>query len=242
MALTFEKNKIIVIVAVLLVLSVIGQATGGAGNSSTTPKGGSPSGVATGVAETSSSDKQPAQTEEVPVDKSMLQASIDQWSSLTADSYTPDSFEAFSAALSAANEVNNNPDATQSEVDKANKALVAAHSSLKEAFNPANYQQVAYEDVARNPDNYKGQKLVFSGKVLQVVEGTSETDLRVATDGKYDDVVLVGYDPSILAGKRVLEDDNVTVYGMCVGLYSYQSTLGGKISVPGIYADSVVIN
>ena len=45
-----------------------------------------------------------------------------------------------------------------------------------------------------------------------------------------------------LGGTRVLEDDTVTVYGTCVGQYSYQSTLGAKISLPGLYADQVEIN
>lgn len=63
-------------------------------------------------------------------------------------------------------------------------------------FNAANYQSVTYADVARNPYTYKEQKLVFSEKVLQVVEGEQEINLRVATDGKFNDVVFVGYDPN----------------------------------------------
>ena len=133
-------------------------------------------------------------------------------------------------------------DATQSQVDSAKGNLYTAYNGLVEAFNPANYSWPAYRDVARNPDSYSGQKLAFKGKVLQVVEGDSETDLRIATDGGYDDVIFVGFDPSIMGGTRVLEDDTVTVYGTCVGQYSYQSTLGAKISLPGLYADQIEIN
>lgn len=87
-----------------------------------------------------------------------------------------------------------------------------------------------------------GQQLTFTGKVLQVVEGTDETDLRIATDGGWDDVIFVGYDPDLLGGTRVLEDDSVTVYGTCLGQYTYESTLGAAISLPALYADQVVIN
>lgn len=91
------------------------------------------------------------------------------------------------------------------------------------------------------PTPIKGEKLRFSGKVLQVMEGTSENNLRVATDGKYDDVVFVGYDPKIMESK-ILEDDFVTIYGECIGLYSYTSTMGAKISLPGIYANTITID
>lgn len=134
-----------------------------------------------------------------------------------------------------------NEGATQSEVDSAVKGLNTAKSALKEVFNPDSYSAVAYTDVARNPDTYKGEKLRFSGKVLQVMEGTSENNLRVATDGKYDDVVFVGYDPKIMES-RILEDDFVTIYGECIGLYSYTSTMGAKISLSGIYANTITID
>ncbi|MFR5092064.1 MAG: hypothetical protein ACLTDR_08740 [Adlercreutzia equolifaciens] len=74
-----------------------------------------------------------------------------------------------------------------------------------------------------------------------MLEGDGETDVRLATDGEYDDVVFVGFDPNIL-DVRVLEDDSITVYGTCLGLYSYTATLGQEISLPAIYADKVIIN
>ena len=95
--------------------------------------------------------------------------------------------------------------------------------------------------MARDPDSYVGKKLMCTGNVLQVLEGDGETDVRLATDGEYDDVVFVGFDPNIL-DVRVLEDDSITVYGTCLGLYSYTATLGQEISLPAIYADKVIIN
>ena len=178
----------------------------------------------------------------VKVDKSELESYIDSYGSVAADGYTEDSYQAYSSALENAKSVDADEDATQSQVDQAKGNLYTAYNGLVEAFNPANYSWPAYRDVARNPDSYSGQKLAFKGKVLQVVEGDSETDLRIATDGGYDDVIFVGFDPSIMGGTRVLEDDTVTIYGTCVGQYSYQSTMGAKISLPGLYADQVEIN
>lgn len=228
---------IIGVVVILFLMSCIGQGSNKGGQNSSATSASS-----TASAKSSSAASTTAATTAKPVDKSTLESSIAQWSGITAEGYTEDTFQAFSDALAKAQAADADPNSTQGQVDSANRALVSAHSALKEAFNPDSYQEAAYKDVARNPDSYTGQKLVFTGRVLQVIEGTSETDLRIATDGSYDDVVFVGYDPSILNGTRVLEDDSVTVYGTCIGQYSYTSTLGGKISLPGLYADNVVIN
>ena len=62
------------------------------------------------------------------------------------------------------------------------------------------------------------------------------------TDQGYDDVVFILFNSSILDGTHVLGDDNVTVYGKGIGQYTYESTMGGKISIPGMTAMKVVIN
>ena len=55
--------------------------------------------------------------------------------------------------------------------------------------------------------------------------------MRVAVDDNYDTVIYLIYDPSIV-DSRILEDDYVTFYGESKGLYSYESTMGGKITIP----------
>lgn len=244
---TPKKSKWKTILIVIVVLLIIGAlSNGNSGNSANSSSSSNSSPAASSAkAESSSNDQQESEkteTAKVKVDKSNLVAGINQWQGLAVDDYTPETWQKFSTALDNAKKLNEDENATQNQVDDANRELVQAHGALKEAFKPENYQQVAYIDVARNPDNYKNQKIVFSGKVLQVLEGTTETDLRIATDGGYGDVVFVGFDPSILNGTHVLEDDSVTVYGTCIGQYSYTSALGSKISLPGLYADNVVIN
>lgn len=236
-----KKLKIgIAVVAVIVVLAVIGSLSGGASSDSGSTDQSDQSQQARD-SDSSTTQQAPAEQEKPKVDKSMLQASIKQWEGLTPDGWTPESWQRFSDSLAKAKEVNADPNASQSSVDSANSVLVANHGALKEVFDPNKYERPAFKDVARNPDSFKGKKIAFTGKVLQVLEGTSETDLRIATDGGYDDVVFVGFDPSILGGTHVLEDDKVTVYGTCIGQYSYQSTMGGTISLPGLYADQVEI-
>ena len=95
-----------------------------------------------------------------------------------------------------------------------------------------------YNEVARNPDDHMLKLGKFKGKVVQVMEGDTHNNLRVAVDGNYDKMLLVEYDPSILS-QRILEDDYVTIYGMNMGIYSYTSTMGAKISIPSMLADKI---
>lgn len=46
------------------------------------------------------------------------------------------------------------------------------------------------------------------------------------------------YDSSIVAS-RVLEDDHITIYGTSVGTISYESTMGGTITIPGISIEKI---
>ena len=104
------------------------------------------------------------------------------------------------------------------------------------------YKGLDYDSIARKPDDYEGIKFKGSGKVLQVLESDTEVDMRVATssDG-WDDVVYLVYDPSIV-DSRILEDDNVTFYGESKGLYSYESTMGGTITIPIFYVQKISID
>ena len=123
-----------------------------------------------------------------------------------------------------------------SKHDNENSYLSSGSNESSEAsstINTADYNTgITYEQLARTPDDYKGKNITLTGKVIQVVEGDDETDLRVAVDGNYDNVVMVGYDPDIMNGSRILENDKITFYAESLGTTTYKSTMGGKITVP----------
>jgi hypothetical protein len=73
------------------------------------------------------------------------------------------------------------------------------------------------------------------------MEGDGETQLRIAVNDNYDTILFVAYESSIL-NSRVLEDDNVTVSGISKGLITYESTLGGNISIPSLLVKKIEIN
>lgn len=92
---------------------------------------------------------------------------------------------------------------------------------------------ITYGQLARNPDDYKGKKVKFEGKVIQVMEGDGETQIRLAVNGSYDNVIYGVYDSDIVES-RILEDDYITVYGNSAGLLTYTSTMGGEITIPSM--------
>ena len=99
---------------------------------------------------------------------------------------------------------------------------------------------VSYDEIARHPNDYDGELLTFSGEVAQVIEGGWTTELRIAVDGDYDDIIYGIYDNRIL-DSRLLEDDKIQFYGESCGIISYQSTLGETISIPSMSIYKILI-
>lgn len=121
--------------------------------------------------------------------------------------------------------------ASESEAKESSER--AASASI--AHDPATYQTgITYDQIARTPDEYDMEKVQFTGRVLQVMEDKTETQIRLGVDGGYDNVILVLIDKSDLNGSRILEDDLVTVSGISSNTVSYESTLGGNITIPSM--------
>ncbi|MGE7874291.1 hypothetical protein [Bacillus paramycoides] len=118
----------------------------------------------------------------------------------------------------------------------------AAEKAAKEEEERIGYETgITYDQLARTPDEFKGKKAKFTGKVLQVMEGQGETQLRVAVNGNYDKVLYIAYKSDII-NSRVLENDNVTIKGKSAGIYTYKSTMGGEISIPAMLVEKIDIN
>ena len=124
--------------------------------------------------------------------------------------------------------------------DSSKKSSSSESSSSSSSSKAKNYRtDVSYDSLARDPKTYKGEYLQYTGEVMQVLEDDSYTDLRIAVNGNYDDVLYVELDNSVLHGKRILEDDLVTVKGVSAGIISYKATSGTKISIPGLAATEI---
>ncbi|WP_084007586.1 hypothetical protein [Leuconostoc mesenteroides] len=116
-------------------------------------------------------------------------------------------------------------------------SLSAASSSKAAEQEPTQYETgITFDQIARTPDDYEGKKIEFTGKVLQVMEDDDNTEIRLAVDGDYDNVILVDVDSDIMNGSRILEDDLVTISGVSDGTTTYESTSGANITIPAMTA------
>ena len=97
---------------------------------------------------------------------------------------------------------------------------------------------ITYDQLARTPDDYMLEKVKFSGEVIQVMEGDGETQLRIAVNSDYDQIIYVSYDSGIISS-RVLDGDYITIMGLSFGLLSYESTMGGTITIPSVLVEKI---
>lgn len=136
-------------------------------------------------------------------------------------------------------------DTSEAQTTQTDTQAPAAHTT-EEAFDVDAYRRACthctYDDLARNPDKYKGQNVKRGGMVMQVIEDGKNVTLlvNVTADeyGIYDDTVYVTY--TLKEGEgRILEDDLVYIYGVYQGLYTYTSTSFEDNTVPYIAAKHI---
>ncbi len=140
------------------------------------------------------------------------------------------------AEIDAAEKKKKEEEARKKAEEEARKAEEARKKAEEEARG---YETgLTYEDLARYPDEHYGEKVKFYGRVLQVMNSGSEYQIRLAITDNYDTVVLAYYDSSMVKGK-ILEDDEITIYGVSRGDYTYEAVMGNEITVPLIKIDKI---
>lgn len=98
--------------------------------------------------------------------------------------------------------------------------------------------EYSYEDLLRNPDTLNGEKAVFKGEVMQVMEdsflGVTYIGYRIdlATDALFDTEDIVAYYTLQEGESRILVGDMVTVWGELTGIETFTLERGGEVSVP----------
>lgn len=104
-----------------------------------------------------------------------------------------------------------------------------------------------YDEIARNPGKYKGEKAKFTGKVIQVMQSGYGSSiyytLRVGIKSGYsyyNDVIYVTYTASE-SDARILEDDIITMYGELNGEKTYETTMGASVTIPYFLAEYIDI-
>lgn len=122
---------------------------------------------------------------------------------------------------------------------KAKEEQEAKEKAEQEAKEKQGYDTgITYSQLARTPDEYKGEKCKFSGKVIQVMEDEGLYTIRLAVNGSYDNVILVIASTKV-SESRILEDDYITVYGTSSGITTYTTVMGASVSIPSMLVTKV---
>ncbi len=124
------------------------------------------------------------------------------------------------------------------------------NESKKASINKKEYSQLPYKKVLRNPNDHIGNKYYIKGEIVQeILEDANTAYYLIATEkkkyvgysGGYVYVMVSNEDGAFPYKERPLEEDVVNVYGLCMGDYSYTTTLGSGNRVPALYAEWIDI-
>ena len=107
-----------------------------------------------------------------------------------------------------------------------------------------------YTEIFRNAEKYIGEYATFTGEVIQVQEVSGGVIMRVNVtqdEYGYDDTIYVEWsdtdklmDPD--AQNRFLEEDIITLYGELDGTETYETILGGSVTIPKLIAHYIVLH
>lgn len=128
--------------------------------------------------------------------------------------------------------------AAKAKADAEAKAEAAAKKLAEEKERKGYDTGITYDQLARTPDDYIFEKVKFRGTVVQVMEGDGVTQIRLAVGDNYDTILFAEFNSSVV-DSRILEDDTITIRGLSTGLITYDSTMGGSISIPGVSIQQV---
>lgn len=95
-----------------------------------------------------------------------------------------------------------------------------------------------YKQIAKDPGEHEGERIILYGVITQADDITGDKALRASTgaeptlfDWDYDvNAVLAVEDGTIL--EDVVEDDRVKLWVEVAGDFSYETELGGELTVP----------
>ncbi len=106
----------------------------------------------------------------------------------------------------------------------------------------ATAKSIPFKDLFRNIDENEGEKIYYTGEVIQVMgDGKALSTMRVdITKGSYgiwtDTVLVNNFD---FDSSKILEDDIIKFWGTVDGEESYETIMGGTVSLPKLSADIV---
>ena len=135
----------------------------------------------------------------------------------------------------------------QSVLASAEKAVESAEREVEKVEAAAHEEEefkeqattIDYDQLLKNPEAYRGEKVVYTGQILQIQEeaGIGIMLLSVTDEGYgfWTDNIWVDFFEPVGAA----EEDVITVYGKLTGSEEYETQIGGSTYVPRMNAKYV---
>ena len=130
---------------------------------------------------------------------------------------------------------------TEELVESLKKEGLMSGTILNHTENDEYYTYLKYNELSYGSINLVGTRVAVSGKILQNAEAAEEGYagyLRLAVRGENEDVLFVTYHDDVV-GTDLSEGALITVYGRCVGYYSYESKTGEEVEIPWMMGDNI---
>jgi hypothetical protein len=106
-------------------------------------------------------------------------------------------------------------------------------------FDKADFDEISYEELARNPDKYEEQKVKITGTAIQDSFEVPYDDYTVKGSiisiDEYGEQLLYFEYTADASDVRIISGDTITIYGISGGIYTYESAVGTQ-SVPCLFA------
>lgn len=109
------------------------------------------------------------------------------------------------------------------------------NNNMSEQDFKANCSSIDYAQLEKDPNKYKGQNIVFSGKIFQIQEDNGKGRILLSTGDYSTDLVYVEYN----GANDFVEDDHVTIYGVFKGDKTYEARIGSNnvLYMEGLYIE-----
>lgn len=113
-----------------------------------------------------------------------------------------------------------------------NTKYVVESVTESESVSEADYKTVSYNDLSNDADAFKGEKVSFTGKIVQVKDDLYRIAITQTPAGGYTDAIIIH------GNVDAAEGDIITVFGESEGFYNYKSAIGAEISTVKVEAES----
>lgn len=136
-------------------------------------------------------------------------------------------------------------EAVATSMDQVAEAIKEEYQSIilgiNKKYKDSDYEIIKYEDIMRERNGMSDVQHTFYATVQQYDEDT-DADMAYGLVMRNDDLdtAYFVFFPT-LPDSRLMDDDDVDLYGTLHGLYTYETVLGGTKTVPVLLVHKVLV-